>query len=78
MKIQKNRVVNILQAIADYAANQTCLHENTHRGGVLWEICDDCGMKWADDEGGKPDDAHNIPKEIEDAYDLLDEIQGNN
>jgi hypothetical protein len=32
----------------------TCAHEETHRGGVLWEICDSCGMKWADDEGGKP------------------------
>jgi hypothetical protein len=32
----------------------TCQHESTHRGGFLWEICDDCGAKWADDEGGKP------------------------
>lgn len=32
----------------------TCFHLNTHRGGVLWEICDDCGAQWADDEGGKP------------------------
>ena len=32
----------------------TCQHQQTHRGGVLWTICDDCRMKWADDEGGKP------------------------
>jgi hypothetical protein len=32
----------------------TCQHENTHRGGVLWTICDDCGAKWADDRGGMP------------------------
>lgn len=29
-----------------------CLHESRHRGGVIWEICDDCGAKWTDDEGG--------------------------
>ena len=29
-----------------------CLHEETHRGGVIWTICDHCGRKWADDEGG--------------------------
>ena len=33
----------------------TCQHENTHRGGGIWEICDDCGAKWADDRGGKPE-----------------------
>lgn len=32
----------------------TCQHEETHRGGTIWEICDSCGAKWADDEGGKP------------------------
>ena len=32
----------------------TCQHENTHRGGANWEICEDCGAKWADDRGGKP------------------------
>jgi hypothetical protein len=33
----------------------TCTHEETHRGGALWEICDLCGAKWADDRGGKPE-----------------------
>ena len=32
----------------------TCQHENTHRGGGIWEICEDCCAKWADDRGGKP------------------------
>jgi len=32
----------------------TCQHEETHRGGVLWEICDNCKASWADDQGGKP------------------------
>jgi hypothetical protein len=26
--------------------------QQTSRGGVIWTICDDCGMKWADDRGG--------------------------
>lgn len=32
----------------------TCQHENTHRGGAIWEICDDCGAQWADDRNPKP------------------------
>jgi hypothetical protein len=31
-----------------------CQHEQTHRGGIIWEICDDCGAQWADDRGGRP------------------------
>lgn len=33
----------------------TCRHEETHRAGYLWEICETCGMRWADDEGGRPE-----------------------
>ena len=33
----------------------TCSHEETHRAGFLWEVCDMCGAAWAADEGGKPD-----------------------
>jgi ribosomal protein L37AE/L43A len=72
----KRRVLPILKAVTDYAAKNTCLHEETHRGGAIWEICDQCGMKWADDEGGMPTNAHELPKEIEDAYDLISELGG--
>ena len=41
----------------------TCPHEETYRGGILWEICHSCGMKWADDEGGRPD--WTVPPEWE-------------
>lgn len=34
---------------------RNCQHEETERGGVLWEICTQCGAKWADDDGGKPE-----------------------
>ena len=75
MKISKQKVVNTLDDLIRYAERNTCLHETTHRGGVIWEICDECGMKWADDEGGKPDNAHDLPNEIEAAHSLLAEIE---
>ncbi|WP_205954377.1 hypothetical protein [Pseudoxanthomonas winnipegensis] len=31
---------------------ETCAHEETHRGGAIWTICDSCGQQWADDRGG--------------------------
>jgi hypothetical protein len=43
-----------LKRLLDRDERNTCQHEDTHRGGFLWEICDSCGAKWADDEGGKP------------------------
>lgn len=33
----------------------SCQHEETYRGGAIWEICCSCGAKWANDEGGKPE-----------------------
>lgn len=41
-----------LKALLDHVDRNTCEHEETHRGGVIWTICDGCGRKWADDEGG--------------------------
>jgi ribosomal protein L37AE/L43A len=38
-------------ALYEYDGN-VCTHESTHRGGAIWTICDWCGAKWADDEGG--------------------------
>lgn len=48
---------------------QTCRHEETHRAGFLWEICDACGAEWADDEGGKPE--FKWPKVVERAREML-------
>lgn len=42
----------VLRDLLDYTERNECTHEETHRGGVLWTICDCCGRKWADDEGG--------------------------
>ncbi|CAB3870902.1 hypothetical protein [Achromobacter deleyi] len=41
-----------LADLLEYVDRNTCTHEDTHRGGAIWTICDGCGMKWADDEGG--------------------------
>lgn len=46
--------LTIIEALVGYIEQHTCTHEQTHRGGAIWEICDDCGKHWADDEGGKP------------------------
>ncbi len=38
-----------------------CSHDDTHRGGAIWTICDQCGQRWADDEGGfKPNPLDEI------------------
>lgn len=48
-------LVAALKRLLDRDMKNTCTHEETHRGGFLWEICDQCGAKWADDEGGRPE-----------------------
>ena len=48
------RLTDALRNLLRRDEQNTCQHENTYRGGAIWEICDDCGLKWADDEGGKP------------------------
>ena len=48
-------LVEALKALLLRDERNTCQHTETHRGGAIWEICDGCGMKWADDRGGKPE-----------------------
>lgn len=48
-------LLEVINALVQEIERKTCTHEETHRGGILWEICDACGAKWADDEGGKPE-----------------------
>ncbi len=55
-------LVEALQDLLAYAESQICSHEETHRGGAIWEICDICGDCWADDDGGKP--PRQDPEEI--------------
>ena len=64
-----------LRYVLEYAERETCTHEETHRGGAIWEICDSCGAKWADDAGGKPADAHDFPKVLINARDFLHSLK---
>ena len=32
-----------LAALLKRDVRNTCTHEETHRGGAIWEICDQCG-----------------------------------
>lgn len=41
-----------LEQLLRYAEGNECHHEETHRGGAIWTICDQCGRMWADDRGG--------------------------
>lgn len=51
----RDALTNLLN---EYDRN-TCVHEETHRAGFIWTICDSCGRKWADDRGGfKPHVEH--------------------
>jgi len=71
VKINKGYLLKTLRDVTEFAARNHCTHEETYRGGAIWEICSSCGAKWADDEGGKPLDAHDMPKVILKAYDLI-------
>lgn len=75
LSVDVPRLVLHLRSVLEYAERETCTHDETHRGGAIWEICDRCGMKWADDEGGKPDDAHDLPQVLTDARDFLHSLQ---
>lgn len=44
----------LIRQMLEYIEQNTCQHEETHRGGAIWEICDGCNAQWADDRGGKP------------------------
>jgi len=55
LAIAAPELLEALEAMLARDQRNTCQHEKTHRGGSIWEICNWCGCKWADDEGGKPD-----------------------
>lgn len=76
IKSQRDALKGALEALLSYSEQNICLHEETHRGGVIWEICDRCGKKWADDEGGKPADAHEFPEVFEQARAALKLVEG--
>lgn len=70
---ERDAALKTLEALLERDELNTCLHENTHRGGAIWEICDDCGANWADDQGGKP--AWKDPQEWIDARALIAKVR---
>lgn len=66
-RVGSDAMVRCFSELLKHAERNTCLHEETHRGGAIWTICDQCGAKWA----GVPHDAHEYPKPIRDAQDML-------
>ena len=62
-------VMEVIAGLVYEVERNVCTHEETHRGGFLWEICDMCGARWADDMGGKPE--FKWPEIVEKARDML-------
>lgn len=57
---------DIIQGLLDLYWKEQCMHEETYRGGTIWTICQACGRKWADDEGGfKPHEAPEVVQKAE-------------
>lgn len=40
-----------LEKLVRFAGGHACEHEDTHRAGAIWTVCNSCGRKWADGEG---------------------------
>jgi hypothetical protein len=53
-EVQLKEALETIEALQAVIQRRVCFHESTHRGGVLWEICDDCGVQWSDDRNPKP------------------------
>ena len=53
--VQEDAALQLIADLVRHIDRETCTHEETHRGGAIWEICDSCGSMWADDKGGKPE-----------------------
>ena len=61
--------LSALQKLVSSIEADTCLHEETHRGGSIWEICDQCGEMWSDDKNPKPE--FSWPDGYEDVVNFL-------
>ncbi len=51
-KFRMDQLASALAGLLRHVDAETCTHEETHRGGAIWTICDQCGRQWADDRGG--------------------------
>ena len=76
LRTQRDELLKALKDMLLRDEKNTCRHEETHRGGAIWEICDSCGSMWADDEGGKPE--WEDPKEWTQARAAIAAVEGAN
>jgi hypothetical protein len=67
-------MLDALEKAVDHIERNTCQHEDTYRGGAIWEICRECGAKWADDDGGKPE--FKWPEYVEQACAIIAKHRG--
>lgn len=72
-RAQVAQLSSALKPLLSFAERQICRHEETHRDGLFWEICDNCGAILPVGKGGKSEFVE--PKEIKDAYRVLGEIE---
>lgn len=70
--VDKTKIISIVTKLISECERNVCMHEDTYRGGSIWTICSDCGMKWADDNGRGGFVPYQTPKAIEDAESLID------
>ena len=52
LEAENERLRKALRGLLVLSETNECTHEETHRGGAIWTICNACGMEWADDRGG--------------------------
>lgn len=61
--------LGIVRKLVEHIERNTCAHDSTHRAGFNLTVCDQCGIGWADDQGGKPE--FQWPPVVVDARRLL-------
>lgn len=64
-----NDLKTVVKGLVDLYEMNHCAHESLTRGGIQWTICEDCGMKWADDEGGF--EPKEVPDIVNKAYEVM-------
>jgi len=50
-ELEKAADPELLQRAIRLIESQVCEHITTHKGGVIWTICDDCGSRWETSKG---------------------------
>lgn len=70
--VDKTKIISIVTKLISECERNVCMHEDTYRGGSIWTICSNCGMKWADDNERGGFIPYKTPEAVEDAEELID------